>query len=379
MRGVVMRIRRFVGGVFVLLLASACGGSSNPGSPSAVTGGTQTSGAVVTGTVQSGAGIAAATGAAATALTVEVIGTNLSATTGPLGEFTLSGVPEGPVELRFRGPAIDARLSIGVIANGETVRIVVSVSGSAAVLRTEDRSGNGDVRTRGTVERLTGTASSFTFFIGAREVRGGNGTQFTGQGPSSEGFSRLRNGSNVEVRGSLDGDVLVATRVQLRDDDDDDDDDDEDEFQGRLTSMTGTAPNLTLVVGGRTVLTNAGTLVRRRGDVVGFGALALQQLVEVEGDTAANGNVTAEKITIEGDDDDDDETEVRLEGAISSLSSLASCPSATFTVNGRSVATTGATRFDDVSCSSLANGMRVEVRGVPQSNGSIRATRVKRD
>jgi hypothetical protein len=379
--------RRQAGWCLVALAAiSACGGSS-PQSPSSVPAGAS-AGAVVTGTVQSnGGGIAAS--APVSSLTVEVVGTNLSATTGPLGEFTLSGVPSGPAELRFRATGVDARLPIATLAGGETVRIVVTVSGSSAVLRTEDRSGNGEVRASGTVERLTGTAASFTFLIGTREVRGGSATQFSGQGPSAEGFTRLRNGSRVEARGSLSGEVLVAARVQLRDDDNDDDDDDdnddeEDEFEGRLTSMTGTAPNLSLVVGGRAVVTNASTLVRRRGDVVGFAALRLQQIVEVEteGRAGSGGALLAEKITIEDDgdaDDDDDNDEVRVEGGIAGLSSLASCPSVAFTVAGQAVTTSGSTRFDDVSCSGLANGLRVEVRGVRQANGSIRATRVKRD
>ena len=55
------------------------------------------------------------------------------------------------------------------------------------------------------------------------------------------------------------------------------------------------------------------------------------------------------------------------------------CPNRSFTVAGRTVTTHAGTRFDDVSCGSLATGMEVEVRGSRQSNGSILADRVKRE
>jgi hypothetical protein len=40
------------------------------------------------------------------------------------------------------------------------------------------------------------------------------------------------------------------------------------------------------------------------------------------------------------------------------------------------VRTSAATVFDDVTCANLANGARVEVDGIEQSDGSILATRI---
>jgi hypothetical protein len=55
------------------------------------------------------------------------------------------------------------------------------------------------------------------------------------------------------------------------------------------------------------------------------------------------------------------------------------CPSITFSVPGGSIFTTSATEFDDVRCSALTNGQVVEVKGFRESNGTIRARRVRPD
>ena len=373
---------RFVVLLSLVVFGAACSKSSEPAGPTAPSNNANApaAGALVTGTVQA---TAAASGAA---LTVQVTGTNLTAAVSPVGQFSIANVPAGPVELRFSAPGVDAKVTVGTVAAGDTLNVIVQVSGSSAVVRSEDRNnGSGEQRITGAVARLTGTASAFTFFIGTREVRGASSTQFTGQGSSSQGFTNLRNGATVEVRGSMTGEVLNAIRVHFEDDNgaDDDEDEDEDEFVGRITSITGTQPNLTLIVSGRTVRTSSSTIVRRRGNVVGLGFLALQQEVEVEGRGAAatTGTIEASKITVEdeADDDDDDEGEVEVTGNVSGLSSVASCPSVSFTVAGTSFTTNASTEFRS-ACSGLRNGDRVEVKGRRTSaTGPVTATRVKRE
>jgi len=48
----------------------------------------------------------------------------------------------------------------------------------------------------------------------------------------------------------------------------------------------------------------------------------------------------------------------------------------TFVVDGRTVATDGDTEFEKRSCGSLGNGVRVEVKGRLQSDGTVRASKV---
>ena len=78
--------------------------------------------------------------------------------------------------------------------------------------------------------------------------------------------------------------------------------------------------------------------------------------------------------------DDDDGTTTRyneLEGSVSNLSGT--CPALTFTVRATTVRTNGVTRFKDGPCSRIANGVRLEVEGRRQPDGSILATEVELD
>lgn len=68
---------------------------------------------------------------------------------------------------------------------------------------------------------------------------------------------------------------------------------------------------------------------------------------------------------------------VEIEGVIAQVAGA--CPNVTFTIAGKRIATEKSTRFDDGSCADLANGKKVEIDGVAQSDGSLRATEVDFD
>ena len=53
------------------------------------------------------------------------------------------------------------------------------------------------------------------------------------------------------------------------------------------------------------------------------------------------------------------------------------CPSITFSIGTSTVMTNAATIFDDGACSTLVNGVEVEVEGVRQPNGIVLASRVE--
>jgi hypothetical protein len=72
------------------------------------------------------------------------------------------------------------------------------------------------------------------------------------------------------------------------------------EFTGTIGSIAGSGPGATLVVAGRTVLTNASTVVRRRGDSVSFDRMHVGQRVEVKGLQQGNAAL-ATRITLEED------------------------------------------------------------------------------
>jgi hypothetical protein len=146
------------------------------------------------------------------------------------------------------------------------------------------------------------------------------------------------------------------------------------EIEGLITSIdTGT-----LVVNGTTINVPADAVVRRGHQRLTFTDLKVGQRVEVRG-TPSGSTVMASEVKLEDEhrDDDDDDHDAKVEGAVGALAG--SCPSLTFTVKATPVSTDAATRFKEGTCSQVTNGVRVEVKGVRQSNGSIKATRVELD
>jgi hypothetical protein len=183
---------------------------------------------------------------------------------------------------------------------------------------------------------------------------------------------------DVEVDGSVQSDgVLLAREVQP------------DEVTIRSTiagPLSGTCPQRSFTIDGQRVMTLAAT----RFDDTTCAALQVQMPVEVRGVRRPDGVLLATRVRPLGnkgpndddddddeDGDDDDEDEVRVRGAIAAVNGA--CPARTLNVASRVVTTHARTRFDDVSCASLASGMEVEVRGSRQSNGSILASRIKRE
>ena len=78
----------------------------------------------------------------------------------------------------------------------------------------------------------------------------------------------------------------------------------------------------------------------------------------------------------EDEDEDDEDDDNELKGTVSNVTGA--CPTLTFRVNGTTVRTNGATKFE-LTCSRVANGTRIEVKGARQGDGTILATEVELD
>ena len=110
----------------VIAVVAACDsqGSPSPTSPSR-TGGSRT--AVIAGRVTGISTRAATAGEfstmATTRLTVTIVGTKISTDIDVNGQFTLTGVPPGNVQLRFTGSGVDATIVLSGIAAGDRVTI----------------------------------------------------------------------------------------------------------------------------------------------------------------------------------------------------------------------------------------------------------------
>ena len=120
-----------------LLLAASCKeSSSSPTSPGAS--------ATVTGTVIRGAAISGATSQGVetglSGVTVTVVSTGQSAMTDASGNFTLTGVASGEVELELKRDDFKIKVKITVPA-GSTVTITISIVGSTAVVTPRGHAG----------------------------------------------------------------------------------------------------------------------------------------------------------------------------------------------------------------------------------------------
>ena len=143
------------------------------------------------------------------------------------------------------------------------------------------------------------------------------------------------------------------------------------ELKGLVSGLGGACPDATFTVNGMSVVTNGAT----RYEDGACSAVQNGTRVEVKGTRQANGSVLASYVDI--DTPEPPKPDVRLDGLIAGLGGA--CPERAFTVNGTSVVTNSATRYQDGACGTLGNGTRVQVKGLPQSNGSVLASEIDID
>ena len=134
--------------LMLLAMAAACGGG--PAGPSKIDG-TTISGMVTMKGASAITASAASSGAApttaatapvalASALTVSVVGTNLSTTVESSGYFQLAGVPSGTVRLQFADAGVNATVEISNVGKEPLIEIQVQLTTTSAVVTDEVRS-----------------------------------------------------------------------------------------------------------------------------------------------------------------------------------------------------------------------------------------------
>jgi len=144
------------------------------------------------------------------------------------------------------------------------------------------------------------------------------------------------------------------------------------ELKGAISSVRVGCPTPTFVVNGTTVTTTASTQFKDGS----CASIASGRQVKVKGTRQSNGTVLASRVEIK-EKEKEAEKEVELKGTISSVS--VGCPTPTFVVNGTIITTNPATQFKKGGCASLRTGIKVEVEGTRQANGSVLASKVEID
>lgn len=168
--------------------------------------------------------------------------------------------------------------------------------------------------------------------------------------------------------------------------------DDDRELEGLVTAIPPTTAPGQFTVNGTTVRTTPTTTITLNGHTGLFTDLLIGARVHVKSTAnASTGAFTATAVMIQNqtptppppatdddDDSDDDGThgnEVELRGVVAAVTGA--CPVIQFTVTGTTAVTTASTRFD-LACSSVVATRAVEVHGTRAADGTVTATRVKR-
>ena len=365
-------MRRALGFIIPLLIVVAgCGGGS-PVDPSGS--GASISGQIVpTGQGGSTRSVQAAN-PSAPGLTVSVAGTDISAAVKG-NQFSLSGVPSGPLSLRFTGNGMDSELGLAPVEGSEDIDITVSTNGSSVTLESERRSFGKEIQLEGLVESLPPTTGAGALVVAGQLVTTTPDTRFFFHGETAQ-FADLALGYRVHVKGqsvtgSLQAVTIMIQSTNVPDDETEDDEQDESaSIEGVLATIGGSGTNLNLLVGNTIVHTDGSTRVQRRGDTQDLDDLVVGMRLHVVGTRQPDSSILARKIQIKGDAPG---SAFEIEGSIGGVKGT--CPSLTFSVNGYAVTTNAGTAFTP-ACSTFKSGTKATVEGIMQSNGSITATSV---
>src|SRR6266852_2875098 len=235
----------------LVLLAAACGSSSDHDSMPAANGG-----AVVQGTVM---------GSGSQNMRVAVPSSSAATTTDTAGGFVLTGVPKGAAALQFSGGGQSASLATAAVVPGEFRRLTVSISGSSVTEHSEQT----ETEFEGTVDAIDGMVLT----VAGRKVSVTDATKIR-KDDTAATFADLMLGTPVEVEGTLNADGSVtASEISIEDNAE------RIAFVGALTQITGN----TLTVGGVTVNVASATVIVKGDTTLTLADLKLGDRLLVRG------------------------------------------------------------------------------------------------
>jgi hypothetical protein len=364
----------------LIVVTAACGGSKSPVAPDASQGtpGASTS-ATIIGSVKGATSpmLGAGWGAAISGVTVSVVGTSISSGLDAAGQFRLSDVPAGDVQLKFTGGGVDSTVPVPQVQTAQTITLVVAVSGSTASLEAERRSGASGAELEGRIESLPPTMAAGMLNVGGWTVTTQASTRFE-QGGVVRTFADLEIGMRVHVTGQTSGSSTMASLITIQN---------TNTWipvnvNGVIDSVTGSAASFQFNIGSRVI--KGGTATEFFGDgssAAGFADLKEGARVEVKGEQR-DGFVQATRIHLQDvvDDDDDSDGQDQSASIQGTLTGTTGGATPTLTVGGTTVKTTADTevrrRGDVQSLAQLVVGQTLHVVGTRQPDGSIIARKI---
>jgi hypothetical protein len=310
-------------------------------------------------------------GAPLAAMSAAVVGTSVSSPVGTGGGFSLTGVPEGGVQLRFVGSGVDASVALSPVKSGDAVSLLVGISGATAVIESESRNAGGQVELEGRIESLPPTQPANTLVVAGRTVTVGTQTVIR-DGSLTKAFTDLAIGQRVHVKGALVVDKIAADLITIQNTDTSI----PVNVNGIVENLATDATGFSFLIGSQRIRGDATTAFYGDNDVpLTLSALTNGARVEVKG-LQRDAFVFAERIHINGatttpQPPQDDSASV--EGRLNALTGTA--PALTLTIGTTTVTTTGATevrrRGDVQTFAALAIGQTVHAVGTRMSDSSI--------
>jgi hypothetical protein len=355
---------------------AACGGDApqTPAGPSSAVVASPgalsvTQGAKILGNVSAGVPLAA--------LAAQVMGTPISAPVGAGGGFSLEGVPEGDVQLRFVGSGVDASVALTPVRPGDVVSLLVGVAGATAMVQSESRNAGGKVELEGRVESLT--ASPETLVVAGRTVTTTAATAIRDGNDGTKTFADLAIGQRVHVKGTLGVDGLVAdsiliqntiTTIPVN-------------VNGIVDNLSGDAASFAFFIGSREIRGDGTTvLYGDDGVLLTFAALVGGARVEVKGEMR-DGFVFAVRIHVNGPMEPPQDDSASVEGVLDALTGTA--PDLTLSLLTKFGTVTVTTTVDTIvqrrgdvqPLAAVAVGQTIHAVGVRQTDGTLAAMKLQ--
>ena len=279
----------------LLLSVLACGdgdGGMSPTSP----GGATLSGTLVRGESATGGFAPRSRSIGLVGVTVRAAGTSASTVTDGSGNFTLTGLSAGEVQLEFERADIHARGHVFVAAGSRTT-VTIAIVGDGIVTSPRGHAGE---EIEGLVQALDAGAGTLTVLdqrLGAVSIVTDDATLIR-RGNTTITLDAIAVGNRVHVKALAQEDgTFLATEILLQN-----------EHVGGSRSFSGSIVSIDAAAGSFvvaasasnvTVTTNASTRFHRRGGQAAFSDLAVGAGVEVRGTLQADGSVLASMVTIE--------------------------------------------------------------------------------
>ena len=269
--------------------------------------------------------------------------------------FTILGIP-----VNANSSTIFENGTCGDLAAGRRVdvsaRLVVSSGTLSVVASRVDFVAAGETEFEGRVQTVTGAcATGLTITLTNAKVI--TTTATTVFDPTSS-CSTIAPGIEVEARGTTNSSgQLVATRVEVEGAGG------EVRIEGRVQTMTGTCPALSLTMDDGTIVTTTMTTIFSPDNACLL--LAEGARIRVRGTRTSATTIAASRIDLR------DNGRKKLGGQVTINSITGTCPNLTMNVHGVRVTTNSSTVFENGECGNLRPGTKVVIEVETEGTGAV--------